>query len=232
MMNKPEQRNGIGNHDEVWQLLPWYLNGSLDDSEAVNVRTHLGECLVCAREVRRLRRLEQAVRVPIEHAAASQSFARFNSQLIRQSRPQSRLGTALRRFLGLFEPVPLAAGAAVLVLSSAITAAIVLNGDADAGNSNQSFETLGAQQLSASRLGQPQLRVVLRDGFDAPQLAAWLSANEAELIDGPSDIGVLTVGLTLGKRDFEQRLAEIRADSATLFVEPISRIGKRPDRQR
>lgn len=219
-------------HDQVWLLLPWYANGSLDKSESALVSAHLGECLLCHREFRRLAQLEQAVSVPIEHEAASRSFERFAGNLAQAPQREFWLGAAFRRFIGLFEPIPLAAGAGVLVVSSAIVAAIVLNGDADAVSNNQSFETLGVQQKLVSPLELPQFRVVLQDGFDQQSLTNWLSNNEAELIDGPSEIGVLTIGVRLGTRGFEQRLDEIRADAATLFVEPISYVGKRPDRQR
>src|SRR4249920_790322 len=36
------------------ELLPWYLNGSLDSAESGQVRVHLDHCLICAEELSEL----------------------------------------------------------------------------------------------------------------------------------------------------------------------------------
>lgn len=43
------------------ELLPWYVNGSLDEAEHLQVEEHLGRCLVCRRQVEELETLRQAV---------------------------------------------------------------------------------------------------------------------------------------------------------------------------
>ena len=71
--------------------------------------------------------------------------------------------------------------------------------------------------------------MVLKDvGLRQP----WLARHDAQLIEGPSEIGVMTVKLTLGARSFETMIAQMRAESDTLFVEPLRNIGTRPDRRR
>ena len=48
-------------HREAFELLPWYVNRTLEEDERQEVRGHLGNCLVCRREVAFLERLDRAV---------------------------------------------------------------------------------------------------------------------------------------------------------------------------
>lgn len=212
-------------HDEAWALLPWYVNGSLGSGEQDAVRAHAGACLTCARELRRLQLLARALDVPGTDYACGQAFARLEHRLDRQRRG-GRVRAALA---AVFAPVPLVAGAALLLCSSLIVASIVLSGGDDGLPREQPFQTLGRQAGSDGRLGAPTLRVVLRD--DGAR-ADWLARHHAELVDGPSAIGVMTVRVALGPQRLDDVVADLRADDHTLFVEPVSLIGHRPDRQR
>ncbi|MEQ8660419.1 MAG: hypothetical protein RLW62_06345, partial [Gammaproteobacteria bacterium] len=116
--------------------------------------------------------------------------------------------------------------------SAVLVAVIVLGGAPTPAPPGQSFQTLGPHAGGAPALDRPRLRIVLRDGVGGDALAAWLARHAAELIDGPSAIGVMTVSVPLGTQPFEQLLGTIRADADTLFVEPVSQVGARPDRRR
>lgn len=41
-------------HEEVSLILPWYLNGTLDNHELDTVKRHLSECALCTREIAEL----------------------------------------------------------------------------------------------------------------------------------------------------------------------------------
>lgn len=49
-------------HDAVTELLPWYVNDTLDDAERSLVREHIGICGDCREDVELLSRVERAVR--------------------------------------------------------------------------------------------------------------------------------------------------------------------------
>src|SRR5512135_3643787 len=51
MIMKTQDYLSYSNHDKVWSLLPWYINGSLEASELELVEQHLRICLRCRREV-------------------------------------------------------------------------------------------------------------------------------------------------------------------------------------
>jgi hypothetical protein len=225
-MNRAEHRVLHPAHTQAWSLLPWYVNDSLGEGERTMVRAHLGECLVCAREQRRLEALAAAVAGPVEEHACSQAYGRLAQRLgAMPGRP------AVRRPRVLFEPLPLVAGALLLVCSSALVGGIVLSRAPVATEIEQPFQTLGGQGTQGSGRVEPVLRVVLQDP-SAAALRVWLDRHRAEVLDGPSAIGVLTVKVALAPRTFESMLAGMRADDATLFVEPVSMVGMRPDRLR
>jgi anti-sigma factor RsiW len=219
-------------HQRIWELLPWYLNDTLETAEYAEVRRHVGSCLVCHREIRRLEQLELAVSAPLAEQASAQAFARLSRQ-INAARATPRWRQKLVQALaGLFEPVPLIAGASLLVVSSILVATIVVSGNHGPSYGEQPFQTLGHKRVMASEISHPTVRVVLREDPGDSGLAAWLERHAAELVDGPTAIGVLTVRVAIGQRSYATLLAEIRADQETLFVEPVGSVGSRPDRHR
>ncbi|MEI7997099.1 MAG: hypothetical protein WCH01_19575, partial [Methylococcaceae bacterium] len=49
-------------HRQLFLLLPWYLNKSLEQDELQQVESHLRNCIVCHRELVALRKLAAAVK--------------------------------------------------------------------------------------------------------------------------------------------------------------------------
>lgn len=223
-------------HAYAFELLPWYQNGSLTGEECERVRRHLGECLVCRRDLLRLSRLTAALAAPASEQASAQAYARLAARLAVDDAPAAwwrprRLLEALRR---LGTPIPLSIGAvAGAVLAVALIALTGGVGEASLPVSGaQRFQTLGVQPASGTQLSHPLVRIVLDDALDPSGRAAWLARHGAELVDGPSAIGVLTVRINLRRHSMTRMLDELRADPQTLFVEAIDVVGTRPDRRR
>ncbi|MCB1748677.1 MAG: hypothetical protein KDK06_15975 [Gammaproteobacteria bacterium] len=228
-MHAPERRQAGYDHEAAWAVLPWYANGSLDEAERECVRAHVSACLVCTRELRRLDVLARALAQPAGDYACGLAYAKLSARLQPRRRGVARLWAALR---AVCEPVPLVAGAALLIGTAVVAGAIVLSGQRGMAPFDQPFKTLGRSTQPAGQIGYPELRVVLRDEVDGATRAAWLARHGAELVDGPSAIGVMTVRVPLGPGRLDEVVAALRADAHTLFVEPVSVIGARPDRRR
>ena len=115
-MERPEKNVMHPAHERVWELLPFHENGSLSAAEAREVEAHLGECLVCRREVGRLELLAEAVAVTAEEHACAQAYRRLSERIAASgSGSAGPLGWLLAGLRNLLEPVPLAAGAVLLV---------------------------------------------------------------------------------------------------------------------
>ena len=217
-------------HKAVWEMLPWYHNDALDGVQRARVDGHLRECLICAHEVRRLRQLSMAVAAPANEHACAQAFTRLSAQInAEQGSWRGRLRTMLA---GLLTPAPLLAGLAVAGLCAFLVIQQRQGDELVSAVAEKQFKTLGRQARLPALLAQPLLRVVLKDALSESQRQDWLLRHDAELVEGPSPIGVITVRVILGTRNADDVIKQMRAEADTLFVEPLRATGKRPDRRR
>src|SRR5258708_21310213 len=60
--------HGQDGHENVWLLLPWYVNGTLEAAERRLVDEHLVGCALCREELGRCRGLSAALRSGEESA--------------------------------------------------------------------------------------------------------------------------------------------------------------------
>lgn len=226
-MSPADQKMSHPAHPRVFELLPWYHNDALDAAQRAQVDSHLRECLICTREVRRLRQLTIALAGSANEHTSVQAFLRLSAEIeARQFSWRRRLKAVLA---GMVAPIPVATCVAVVALCAFLVIQSQRNAETLVGGAEKQFQTLGRQEQLPSSLEQPLLRVVLKD---VGLRQSWLARHDAQLIEGPSEIGVMTVKLTLGARSFETIIAQMRAESDTLFVEPLRNIGTRPDRRR
>ena len=160
-------------------------------------------------------------------------YSRLAQEIQRAETPRKNLGALLGRIFGSLEPAPLLLGGAVLVFSSLMTAGIVLTGVESRDHRAQAFQTLGARPVATPAISRPLLRVVLREPrLGQANLDAWLERHGAQVVEGPSTIGVLTVEIGAQQRSLSDTLVQIRDDPETLFVEALDPLGDRPDRIR
>src|SRR5262245_23828435 len=86
-MRDQSNETEAGRHQNVWELLPWYVNGTLTDPERSVVTYHVSSCQICQGEVVRCQSIAAAVRsdeetewTPSEHLA--RLMARLNHETI------------------------------------------------------------------------------------------------------------------------------------------------------
>lgn len=229
-MNAADENAKHPAHDAVWELLPWYHNDGLAPAQRARVDSHLRECLVCTRELKLLRQLDMALTTPAMESASAQGFQRLTAEIdARQQSWRQRLRQCLSVALA---PAPLLAAVAVVALGLVVVWNVERGSATAADTVEKQFQTLGRHDGRTSLLTAPLLRVVLKDSVDAAARQAWLTGHDAELVDGPSDIGVMTVRVKLGARNVTHVIEAMRAETDTLFVEPLRSTGTRPDRRR
>jgi anti-sigma factor RsiW len=121
-MNHGDRRERL--HQRVWDLLPWYANGTLPDSERRTVEAHLAECPRCREEIVACQHLEEAIRQTEQTAPAAHPA--------RLARLMERIDDEERRpwqgFAALLRATPLLARGAMvaqLVVLVALTGLLV-----------------------------------------------------------------------------------------------------------
>lgn len=203
-------------HDEAFELLPWFVNGTLSDTEHVGVDRHIRTCLPCRialQEQYQLQALlEEQPTVPL---SAEPAFDRL-LQEIGESRwrrvQRTRPWISLPRFLPSVSRH--AVTAAVLIISLGLAswlATTSFDGDAES-----EFATLSAG--SGSRF---DLDIVFVDGIAESELRALIRDIDGAITGGPSDIGRyrVRVGTSAGDRaDVDAVLQMLRSDQRVRFA--------------
>lgn len=204
-----------GMHREVWSLLPWYVNGSLDPREERLVRAHVGQCLTCRREVEALGLLQRQVR---DSDLLDESLARGLTDLrtrIEATRHGSfatgRSTASLARWGGL----ALAQAALLLV---AVAATVLVIGQDRPVEESPGFVTL-SDVAPPARNDSQRLRAMFAPTVTEAALRELLVSAGAVIVAGPTSTGVYTLAVRGGEGP--AALEQLRADAAVRFVEQV-----------
>jgi hypothetical protein len=227
-------------HQELSELLPWYVNKTLQGAELRAVETHLAVCLTCKRELKQLQRLAQAViKEGALDSAEQASFLRLKKrlhsgqQLDVHSLPQqvkpvgaignvSQINTIKKRgWTGSAMPRTALAMAAVLLLSLSVLMPRYV-GNADLLGSN--FRTLSdAPDAKQDGISANEIRVVFADNVDQQQKNTILERVHGRFVsDNPTAQGVYTVRLEkdMAVKHLLDVIELLRKDNNIVFAEP------------
>ncbi|WP_066811649.1 zf-HC2 domain-containing protein [Sphingomonas asaccharolytica] len=196
-------------HERAQQLLPWYVNGTLEAHEASMVESHLAECAECRADMAAeqvLAREVAALPLDVEHAWS------MLSDRIDAAGPPRRLAQPvpfLRRKVAIGWALggPLAAAAAV-----AFAVAIVPGAPSPVG---ETYRALG----SAPTVAPGNALVMFRPDARDSDLRAALTKARARVVDGPTASGAYVVRIAPASR--AQALDGLRATPQIVLAEPI-----------
>ena len=196
-------------HEQAQQLLPWYVNGTLDAGETAMVEAHLADCADCRADLAAeqvLARDVAALPIDVEHAWSALSDridAEGPPRRLAEPVPFLRRKVAMGWALG----GPLAAAAAV-----AFAVAVVPGAPSPAG---ETYRALGSAPTA-----QPGNALVMfkPDARDSDLRAALIKAG-ARVVDGPTATGAYIVRIAPESRG--QAIDDLRATPQVELAEPI-----------
>jgi hypothetical protein len=196
-----------GPHDEVQQLLPWFVNGTLTPEEAARVEAHLADCAECRGELVAERQLAAAVQsISLDSEG---DWERLERQLNAEAPARIRPFTAVWRKrvpLGWAVASPLAAAAAV---------ALVFVNVSPRQTADPQYRALG----STAAVPTANLVVQFRPATRVREMQRALDSADARMVDGPTGTGAYLLRVDQGKR--ELALKTLRDDQAIALAEPI-----------
>lgn len=216
-----------GAHGECWNLLPWIANESAAARDTARVEGHLRDCRECQEELAFQRQLREAIRSEEAVVLAPQtSLQKLMQRIDSVADMDDEDGTtqvAAEPVVARGEPprwrwLPIAAalqGIAIAVLLSALWL--------------QSRNELAAGRYSvlttptAAVADGPVIRVVFAGNIALDDMNRVLRSIDAQIIAGPSEAGVYTLGLPAAAADkagVERAVAHLRADGRVMFAEP------------
>lgn len=174
-----------GDERKALELLPWFVNGTLEGEERELVSRQVLASLTCRKELERLRRLHQLIqRDDAEAAATGRAFERLMARIeASEASPRSRARHAGRQLP--WTPFALAATLAVGV------SALLWWWDAAPPTTPGTYET-----LTSSRPDDPKaagLRVVFAPGVTESERRELLASHGLTIAGPPTADGVVTL---------------------------------------
>ena len=200
-------------HLRVWDLLPWIVNGTASESVRRDVDAHVSECVHCREELVRQQRVHAAVNadadadvtLPVERGLKKllESVDAHEQQTARYARP-GKMGRSRWAWV--------ACGLAAMVLLEA--GGLVGLSTSPRGGT---YHTLSSPDAG---LPQAAIRLVMDPSMTANQLQALLVPLHLQIVAGPNEDGVYSLGVLGRGHDIEKDTAALRAAPGVRFVEP------------
>lgn len=171
------------------ELLPWYINGTLDAQQRADVEALLTRSENARQQLAELRSLATAIKN--QEKECNSEFATANELgWVRLERAVRNESNSLKRDWWR----PTLAGAAAIILALQVT---IISRDDLSSDSNINWTTLGANQTLNSTGSQTVITSAHRVQVRFVEKASWkdiqglLVSLNARLIDGPSTLGVV-----------------------------------------
>lgn len=196
-------------HEDCQELLPWYLNQTLDASERLAVEAHLEDCAPCRDEVVFLESLQSSARVvnqPPIHDRFDEVLARIASYKIVAFRASPRV-----RWLLVGQAAAIFTLLAMLLWPAA---------NSPPGSYRTSSDDLG----SAKPADAIVLRVVFAERATEVDMRGLLESIDAQIVAGPNTAGAYTLragGEAVEGRARANLLDRLRGDPLIRFAEAV-----------
>lgn len=234
MNTRAGDRHGrAGGHEEAWLLLPWYVNGTLDEDERAAVDDHLAACGICREEVRYWGEAASLLREDGELAVSPEAgLERLRRRLDpvpegpRRAGGRSRLRAGLRAAFGGSPAVlrwALAAQLAVIVVLGGLLARTSARPAAPTATApHGAFRTLAEPPPAPAASAAPRFQVMFAPQAREREIRGALISIGGRIVDGPSPTGVYTIAVAPGEGEADPAavLRSLRALPHVVFAEP------------
>lgn len=198
-------------HQQTQTLLPWYINGTLDESEVATVEHHLSECGECQADFAAEHSLGTDIAsVPMD---VDKGWAAMRARLNEGTyKPSPAVPTPHSRASFLRRSIPIG-----WVLSAQAAAAVLIFGVAQ-------FATLTPEPVYHTLSSTPgpataNLLVIFRPDTAEHDLRASLVRSGARIVGGPTDSDAYVLHVADNSRTIA--LSKLRADAHVALAEPI-----------
>ena len=216
-----------GQHPEISELIPWYVNGTIGDLDRQRVDEHLAECGCCRNELASEQRIAETMSADpsLEYMPAA-SFKRLTARLDRlppATAPGSAPPGGSPSLDGVSPDLPstrsphawrLAASLAALALAFGAVPAYRWMRSNPAGASAD-YHTVTA---STPRPRDEVIRAVFSPTITLVELQAILEEAQLRIVAGPTEAGVYSLAAK-SSRPVASSLALLRRHSAVRFAE-------------
>jgi len=196
-------------HNQIQELLPWFINGTLNEVEHEAVSAHVDSCEICRLEINSLIHIAslfdsaQDSRQVAPALVNEANLQDFLDALPSQTPSRNPKSSSRNRYLATY------AVACTFLVSAILTFNLL--------NPAVTYRTLSAPQ---SVIGNPAgvIQIVFKPDATEQVIRSVLHGDQRSVLEGPSKLGVYRVALSAGDNP-EVHLARLRMNPDILFVE-------------
>lgn len=192
-------------HREFLELLPFYVNGTLDAGERARVDSYLAAHPAARGEVAFQRALRDEVREAVPQPDPRVGLDRILREM-KAGEPATGAGLfrRLTNWLDSLSPARMApafaAACMIVVVQAAVLTGLLLRPD-------ESYDTLRGGGIAGAE--QALIQVLFRPDTPESQLSALVRQVGARMVDGPGDLGFYKLAVPVDRA--EKALGELRA---------------------
>jgi anti-sigma factor RsiW len=207
-------------HQDISALLPWYLNGSIDERDRQRLDAHLALCAGCRDELAREQRIYEGMtaETAVEYMPAA-SLKRLQARLdgVPAASPDPRADVGTHEFAAGQKaawPGLMAASVAVMAVALSLLAA-------DRWMQFRAHAAVPDYYTVTTSVPRPQgevIRAVFSPTITLVELQAVLDEAQLRIISGPTEAGVYSLAAKSG-RPVSAALASLRRDEKVRFAE-------------
>lgn len=227
---REQEAHGERVHQRVWELLPWYANGSLAERERERVEAHLAACLRCQEEERVCRRMAGDVVRGGEIAPAPHpvQFQRMLARIEESEREEKESAGGGWRLLAplrsLVQATPRPLRGALLAQAAVI---LLLVGFLAWSLSRPAAQLPADYRVLESPAPAPvptvRLTVMFQPNATERQIREVLHGVSGKITTGPSGMGAYTVEIPAAGDPAGAVLARLRSEpQVVMFAEPAA----------
>ena len=209
-------------HQDIWELLPWHVNGRLSEPDSRRVEAHLRVCGACRDECAAQRQIYQVIAA--DTAVEQMPTAGLNKLRQRIERtpvaaaaeqppPQTRPAHGRR-------PRAAAIAASLVAVTAAVSIPATLHWQAQRQAGPPAYYTVTAAPVAQAGA---VIRAVFAPTVTLSELQSLLDDAHLRIVSGPTEAGVYSLAMS-GPQSIDWSLHRLRGHDTVRFAESIGQV--------
>lgn len=217
----------LSTHEACWEILPWYVNGTLGEDEQHHVESHLATCLLCRSEIESLQKFQQNMLDFNDTTQQDLAFARLMQRIqepnvsAKKSHIPGLKKTGFKRTIEnilSFLPDKLMPYAVIVTLLVGLIIGLLIPQQ----STEEMYTTLSHTPANSEQ--QLLVHAIFKQQVSEFEIRTLLHRYNGKFIDGPTKNGIYSITLgqkTLTKEQQQALLDELRQHPGIDWISTI-----------